>query len=39
VKKVLALDFPPDVAPFQSKEVGHYFYPWTILQENKSSLL
>ena len=31
--------FPSDVVPFQSKEVGRFFGPWTTIRENGSSLL
>lgn len=31
--------FPSDVIPFQSKEVGCLFGPWTTVQKNGSSLL
>ena len=31
--------FLPDVVLFQSKEVWHFFGPWTTLQENESSVL
>ena len=30
---------PSDVVPFQNKEVGLFFGPWTSTQENGSTLL
>ena len=31
--------FPSDVVPFQSREDGNFFGPWTAIQQNGSSLL
>ena len=38
-KTFLALDFSFICVPFQSKEVGRFFGPWTTKQENWSGLL
>ena len=38
-KRFWPLIFSSDAVPFQSKEVGRFFGPWTTMQENGSSLL